>query len=162
TTVDVDADLIAQAAENLDQCGYRPTVAVCDGAEGYPPRAPYDRVLATCSVSRIPLAWLEQTVPGGLVVTTLNRPIGAGLVRITAGQGAYGQGWVLPDDGRFMPLRAHRRAAADELLPGMDTSTGQSRGTPLGAGELIAPGSQFEFYAGLSLPDVNVLGDDDG
>jgi protein-L-isoaspartate O-methyltransferase len=109
TTVDIDAELVDAARQRLAAIGYRPTCAATDGAAGYPPRASYDRVVCTCAVSTVPLPWLAQTRPGGIVVTTLNRPLGAGLVRITVDADGTGQGRVLADDGRFMPLRAHRR-----------------------------------------------------
>ncbi len=154
STVDIDAALVAEARAGLAACGYHPTCVVADGAGGYPPNAPYDRVLGTCSVSVIPLPWLAQTRPGGLVVTTLNRPLGAGLVRITAGEGPCGRGRVLADDGRFMPLRAHRRPIAEPLIASLATEPGTSRRTSLAMATVASPASPFEFFAGLALPDV--------
>jgi methyltransferase of ATP-grasp peptide maturase system len=162
STVDIDADLVHTARRALAECGYHPHCAIYDGAQGFPPNAPYDRVLCTCAVSRIPLPWLEQTEPGGLVVTTLNRPIGAGLVRIVAGRGADGRGRVLDRDGRFMPLRADRLADPDQLLTTVEES-GSGRRTSLPAAAVTNPASRFEFFAGLELPDVAQARDpDDG
>lgn len=152
STVDVDPAVLAQAKSNLDRAGYRPTCVVTDGAEGLPDRAPFDRVLATCSVAKIPPAWLAQTAPGGQVVTTLNRPIGAGLVRVTAGEGATGTGRVLPQDGRFMPLRAQQSAGE----PPADR-TGVRRPTEISATEALQAGRPFEFFAGLALPGVRPM-----
>ena len=53
------------------------TVITGDGAHGYPPRAPYDRVLATAAVQRVPYAWVAQTRPGGRVVTPWETATGA-------------------------------------------------------------------------------------
>jgi methyltransferase of ATP-grasp peptide maturase system len=152
STVDVDGTLAALAKQNLTDRGFHPTAAVVDGTGGYPAGAPYDRVLCTCAVPSIPLAWLEQTKPGGIVVTTLSRPLGAGLVRITAGAGPTGVGQVLADDGRFMPLRdsQHVEWPAGE-------AAGSTRRTDLPAG-VISPTSPFEFFAGLGLPDVHAAG----
>ncbi|HEX3792635.1 MAG TPA: methyltransferase domain-containing protein [Pseudonocardiaceae bacterium] len=158
TSVDIDADLIATAMQNLTDANYRPHVAVADGAGGFAAHAPYDRVLATCAVSTIPPAWLDQTVPGGMVLTSLNRPIGAGMVRITVGQGATGQGRVLAADGRFMPLRAHRlvlRRTQGEPPAETGTST-------LDPAKLLSPASPFEFFAGLALPEVHVVQESTG
>jgi methyltransferase of ATP-grasp peptide maturase system len=157
-SVDIDPELSAAARERLADAGYAPTCVAADGAEGYPAGAPYDRVLATCAVARIPLPWLAQTVPGGLVVTTLHRPLGAGLVRITVGEGATGEGRVLAEDGRFMPLRAHRLARA--VRP--DQTEGSVRPTALGGAALVSHRSRFEFYAGLVLPEVTATADEDG
>jgi methyltransferase of ATP-grasp peptide maturase system len=155
TTVDVDAGVLTRASEHLARSGYRPTCAVGDGALGFAANAPYDRVLCTCSVSRIPLAWLDQTVPGGLVVTTLNRQIGAGLVRIEVGDGPRGEGRVLSEDGRFMPLRADGQPWSGDLLRSARTAEAESaRETSLDADAVLSPSSPFEFFAGLALSDV--------
>jgi methyltransferase of ATP-grasp peptide maturase system len=158
STVDIDGTLAAQAERQLAGTGFHPTCVVSDGADGYEDNAPYDRVLCTCAVPTIPLAWLAQTRPGGLVVTTLSRPLGAGLVRITAGDGATGEGRVLADDGRFMPLRAADRHSV--TWPTAD-ETGSTRGTRLSAG-VISPASPFEFFAGLAASDVQVMAAGDG
>ena len=154
TTVDVDDSLARQARRNLAEIGLNPTCAVLDGVGGYPPAAPYDRVLGTCAVPRIPLTWLDQTRPGGLVVTTLNRPLGAGLVRITAGDGPTGHGEVLADDGRFMPLRT--AGTPGPRWPAPD-ARGDTRPTALPPG-VLGPASAFEFFAGLELPGVHATG----
>ncbi|MEV4311952.1 methyltransferase domain-containing protein [Actinocrispum sp. NPDC049592] len=153
STVDIDETLSSLAVQRLIAAGFQPTCVVADGARGHPENAPYDRVLCTCAVPRIPLAWLEQTRPGGIVVTTLNRPLGAGLVRIVAGEGASGLGEVLADDGRFMPLRT---SAPEVTWPSPDT-TGSTRSTSLSAG-VLSPTHPFEFFAGLGLPDVQAVG----
>ncbi|PXY31973.1 ATP-grasp peptide maturase system methyltransferase [Prauserella muralis] len=158
-TVDIDPAVLLPARASLAALGYAPGCEIADGELGLPERAPYDRVLCTCSVSRIPPAWLEQCRPGGLVVTTLNRPIGAGLVRLVAGEGATGQGRVLPHDGRFMPMRAHRLPAAGGVLAGrVATAKGT---TALPVSTVLDPAGPFEFFAGLALPGVTVAADPD-
>jgi methyltransferase of ATP-grasp peptide maturase system len=152
-TVDIDRTLGVQAEKHLDAAGFRPTCVITDGAEGFDGNAPYDRVLCTCAVPTIPLAWLEQTQPGGLVVTTLSRPLGAGLVRITAGEGPTGEGRVLADDGRFMPLRA---ADTHTVTWPTQDDAGSTRSARLSAA-VISPTSPFEFFAGLAVPDVQVM-----
>jgi methyltransferase of ATP-grasp peptide maturase system len=159
STVDIDPVIVDEARERLALAGYRPACAVGDGALGFPAGTMFDRVLCTASVSSIPLAWLAQTVPGGLIVTTLNRPIGAGLVRLVAGEDGTGQGHVLARDGRFMPLRAHRLAHADPLpMPSRD----DWEQTRLPMSTVIQPRRQFEFFAGLAMPGVRPVRDHDG
>ncbi|MEU6313760.1 hypothetical protein [Streptomyces sp. NPDC047014] len=53
-TVEVDHALADRAREALACLGHHPTVVCGDGRLGWGPRAPYDRVLATCSVRRVP------------------------------------------------------------------------------------------------------------
>ena len=159
TSIDVDPGVLVRAQARLNAAGYHPTCVLGDGEQGFAPGAPYDRVLGTCAVSRIPTAWLEQTAPGGLIVTTFNRAIGAGLVRLTVRDGRAA-GRVLLEDGRFMPLRAHRQAWADEaLLEALTATPTTSRTTLLSARGVLDPASGFEFFAGLALAGVAVASD---
>ncbi|EWM15369.1 ATP-grasp peptide maturase system methyltransferase [Kutzneria sp. 744] len=159
TTVDVDPAIAARAAEHLAAVGFHPTCVAADGAEGYPANAPYDRVLGTCSVSTIPLAWLAQTAPGGYIVTTLNRQLGAGLVKLTPDGDGRATGRVLASDGRFMPLRAHRGPRVSELADKVRGSQGSARTTELTPKRLLRPAGRFEFFAGLALPHVSAWSD---
>ncbi|HEX3781911.1 MAG TPA: methyltransferase domain-containing protein [Pseudonocardiaceae bacterium] len=69
-SVEIDPDVAETAAEALAANGYRPTLVTADGGAGYPAKAPYDRVVATVAViGPVPHAWVEQTRPGGLVIT---------------------------------------------------------------------------------------------
>lgn len=68
TTIEIDAALAARATENLDAAGYTPQVIVGDGARGWEPGAPYDRVHVTAGVGSVPYAWVAQTRPGGVIV----------------------------------------------------------------------------------------------
>ncbi|RKT57951.1 protein-L-isoaspartate(D-aspartate) O-methyltransferase [Saccharothrix australiensis] len=156
TSVDVDAAVLGRAEGRLRAAGYAPVCVVGDGEQGYAPRAPYARLLGTCAVSRIPAAWLRQVAPGGLIVTTLNRVIGAGLVRLVVRDGV-GVGRVLAEDGRFMPLRAHRQTWAEEaLVASLDARADTSRPTLLPARAVVHATSGFEFFAGLELAGVAV------
>ncbi|MEU5977912.1 methyltransferase domain-containing protein [Streptomyces sp. NPDC047315] len=65
--VDVDAALVQQAVRNCALAGYCPAIVRGDADRGWPASAPYDRLIATYTVPRIPYAWIEQ-VPGGRVV----------------------------------------------------------------------------------------------
>ncbi|MGH8794221.1 MAG: methyltransferase domain-containing protein [Stackebrandtia sp.] len=71
-SLDVQADVVDEAAERLKRLGFRPYLSVRDGAEGCPERAPFDRVLVTCALSRVPQAWLEQLAPGARIVAPMN------------------------------------------------------------------------------------------
>lgn len=70
-TIDVDPGLARSARAALRRGGYRATVVVGDGRAGWPDQAPYDRIIVTGCADRIPRAWLEQLVDGGLVVLPL-------------------------------------------------------------------------------------------
>ncbi|WP_242895362.1 methyltransferase domain-containing protein [Actinomadura litoris] len=68
TSVEIDAALSAGAGENLKAAGRSPRLVVANGADGWPPGGPYDRVHVTCGVREVPYAWVEQTRPGGRIV----------------------------------------------------------------------------------------------
>ena len=72
TTVDIGEEIAAEARERLACAGYpRATVIVADGAAGWPPNAPYDRIELTVGASDITPAWYEQLRDGGLMTLPL-------------------------------------------------------------------------------------------
>lgn len=73
TSVDLDADTVEHARENLDAAGCADVVVVTgDGALGYPERAPYHRIIATVGVWDLAPAWLKQLKPDGRIVVPLD------------------------------------------------------------------------------------------
>ncbi|GAA5104868.1 methyltransferase domain-containing protein [Haloechinothrix salitolerans] len=77
-SVDVDAGLVDGARERLAEFGCRPTLAAVDGEHGLPDHAPYDRIIATCSVPSVPWQWAEQLTDDGRVLVDLKLAVGAG------------------------------------------------------------------------------------
>lgn len=72
TTIDDDEDVLTLATSAFERTiGQGITVLVGNGLEGYPPGAPYDRILATVSMTHIPPDWYQQLVPGGILVCML-------------------------------------------------------------------------------------------
>ncbi|MEV0235512.1 methyltransferase, FxLD system [Nonomuraea sp. NPDC050786] len=72
-SVDLDADVVAQARLNLAAAGASRVEAVCaDGAQGHAAAAPYDRLIATVGVWDLAPAWLEQLGAGGRLVAPLD------------------------------------------------------------------------------------------
>lgn len=104
TTVDIDADLTAGAARHLEAAGVAGVrVVTADGAYGYAPDAPYDRVILSVGAGDIAPAWAEQLAPDGLLVLPLR--VGAGQFAIAFGRegNMLRSRSVLPCG--FMPLR---------------------------------------------------------
>ena len=105
TTMDLEPEITDAARAHLDAYGTPAARSVAvvtgDGALGHPPRAPYDRIMATCELPAIPAAWLEQCVPGGLILA----PIATGLVALTVYGPARAQGRFLHTPAFFVPLR---------------------------------------------------------
>ncbi len=72
-TMDIDADLVARAKENLAAAGYPDvTVLAGDGGFGAPGYAPYDRVIVTAGAWDLAPDWLAQLGPGGRLVLPLS------------------------------------------------------------------------------------------
>lgn len=70
-SVEVDPGVAARADAALEAVGYSAWTATGDGLLGHPHQAPYERVIATCSVRRIPYTWVRQTKPGGSILATV-------------------------------------------------------------------------------------------
>ncbi|MBV9140820.1 MAG: protein-L-isoaspartate(D-aspartate) O-methyltransferase [Pseudonocardiales bacterium] len=109
-SIEVDPVIAEAARAALARAAYSPVVITADGAQGYPDAAPYDRLVATASVREIvPRAWLEQTRPGGLMVTPWGTDYCNGVMltlHVAANRTATGRFGV---DLSFMRLRSHRR-----------------------------------------------------
>lgn len=107
-TVEVDPVLADQAGKRLAAAGYHPDVACGDGEQGHPGRGPFDRLISTASVRRVPPAWLRQVRPGGEIVTPwYSGPNAMGLIWLRVSEGDVGKGWFHGTES-FMPVRGHR------------------------------------------------------
>jgi protein-L-isoaspartate(D-aspartate) O-methyltransferase len=73
TTVDIDADITDAAREHLAAIGVSDVAVItADGAVGYAPNAPYDRIILTVNAGDIAPAWAAQLKAGGLLVLPLS------------------------------------------------------------------------------------------
>ena len=71
-TVDIDQDIVDEAAENLRNAGYGDVEVVCgDGFVGYSPGQPYDRIMVTVGAQDVSPHWVEQLQDGGIMVVPL-------------------------------------------------------------------------------------------
>lgn len=122
TTIEVDAAVSARACERLRGCGLYPEVVVGDGFEGHPGGAPYDRVLATVGIRQVPMAWIEQTRPGGVILAPWGTAYSNtdAVVRLKVGGKTAAGPFTRPVE--FMKLRAHRGSVvhhADHMSAGL-------------------------------------------
>lgn len=101
TTVDLDEEITESARSHLERLGYRPAVVTGDGARGCPSRAPFDRILVTCTLPRIPFAWLGQCRPGARILA----PLSTGLIALTVRDAELAEGRFLHTSAYFVPLR---------------------------------------------------------
>jgi protein-L-isoaspartate(D-aspartate) O-methyltransferase len=72
STIDIDPEITAQAAANLERAGFTGVhVATGDAGLGVPESAPYDRAIITIGSLDVPPAWFRQLRPGGRLVVPL-------------------------------------------------------------------------------------------
>ncbi|MEV8536049.1 methyltransferase domain-containing protein [Streptomyces sp. NPDC051211] len=106
TTVDLDADITESARAHLAQLGYHPAVITGDGARGAPGRAPFDRIIVTCTLPQIPHAWLGQCRPGARILA----PLATGLIALRVQDADFAEGRFLHTSAYFVPLRGAEAA----------------------------------------------------
>lgn len=118
TTVEVDAEVAAEATARLDAGGYLHNVRVIvgDGATTAPVDWLWDRVIATAAVplGRLPYGWVEHTRPGGVIVAPMFADLTSDpLVRFVVGDDGTARGHADAElSVGFMHLRAERPARA--------------------------------------------------
>ncbi|MFJ8333661.1 ATP-grasp peptide maturase system methyltransferase [Streptomyces sp. NPDC094437] len=126
TSVEYDPVVGAAAAAALKAAGFAPRLIIGDGLRGDPEGAPYDRLIATCSVRYLPLPWLYQVKPGGKILVTLSGwSYANALVLLDVTGPGEATGRFLPGYTSFMIARPHDRPPhpALALLPGEERPT---------------------------------------
>jgi protein-L-isoaspartate(D-aspartate) O-methyltransferase len=165
STVDIDPEVAAGARAHLDAGGFgQVSVVQADGALGWPPAAPYDRIILTVGAWDILPGWAGQLAPGGRLVLPLS--LGQALQYSVAFQptdGHLASVSVLPCG--FMRLRGPWAGPETVVrLPGEPGLLAETGPRPAGAedldsllgqpGERVATGvraSLGDLYAGLGL-----------
>jgi methyltransferase of ATP-grasp peptide maturase system len=154
-SLDVDDAVTQRARRALTAAGYRLRTEVADGTHGFPPAAPYDRVIATCSFPHVPAAWVQQTKPGGKILTHLYTEFDAGgLILLTVNSDGSASGRFLPEYGAFMPLRGYPAPDTLALLQHAVRAddVGERTPTTLSATELT--GNDFPLFTALRTSGV--------
>ncbi|WP_432005175.1 ATP-grasp peptide maturase system methyltransferase [Streptomyces parvus] len=155
TTVEVDPAVSARADDALESADYSTWTVTGDGLLGHPRRAPYDRVIATCAVRRIPYAWIRQTKPAGIVLTTVGGSwhYGTGLAKVTVAEDGSAEGAIIGRSS-FMQARSQAEAPIGGDLSARTAYADSERETkvspllleewmPAFLAQLAAPGARF-------------------
>jgi len=153
-SIDIDRTLVESAAAALKEVGFEPRLRTGDGASGLPDLAPFDRVIATCAVPRVPVAWVDQLADRGVIVTDIRAETSTALATLTkvGPDTALGRFHAVP--GHFMWLRAEasnplRNGAFDFVF---DVRGARESHTALDPSILDDP--NFGFALALHMPDI--------
>jgi protein-L-isoaspartate(D-aspartate) O-methyltransferase len=131
--VDIEPTLIQLARERLARIGYHPTLVAADGANGLLEHAPYDRIIATCSVSTVPWSWIEQTRDGGLILADVTPAHQAGNLVLLSRTSDGAEGRFDRTYGSFMAMRhSGETYGSPRPRPNRDRATAHTRRSTLG------------------------------
>ena len=188
TTIDIDADVVAQTGRLLARAGYGAIETICgDGALGCAESAPFDRIVATVGCSDISWDWVDQLRPDGLLLVPLEHGGSHPLVKLRVLQPGRLVGRIVGWSG-FMRMRGDLETSGpwpssppdfggrppDEVLPLFPALERALRSQPAGVDREVewwrVPGAWYDFHFFLSLCDVRAyrgpeglgLVDDDG
>ncbi|MFG2905935.1 methyltransferase domain-containing protein [Kitasatospora sp. NPDC048286] len=152
-SVEVDSDIARTAWASLNASGLNVEVICGDGADGWPLRQPYDRIVSTCSVRRVPWSWIEQTRPGGIILTPWDNPMLCwGLLKLTVEPGRA-LGRFSPHSafmlmrGQRQDLRIFRDIVRDDHVP-------EESQTSLSPHDITGDNWEARFALGLHLGDA--------
>jgi protein-L-isoaspartate O-methyltransferase len=153
TSIDIHPGLVAAARAALDAEGYRPHLDVADGCHGYPDRAPYDRIIATCGLKRVPAAWLQQVRPGSRILVNLS----FALLLLTVNDDGTATG-RFGESAAFMAMRDDptdiAATAADVLTSVADADKFPTRRAPWNPHLTAQP---VAFLRALAMPTLQVV-----
>jgi protein-L-isoaspartate(D-aspartate) O-methyltransferase len=155
TSVEIDPHLAEHARRALRTAGYPLAVITTDGKRGYPPHAPYDRIVSTAAVQQVPYPWIAQTRPSGKILTPWGTHYHNGALA----------SFIVNDDGiatgrivgnvAFMFLRDQRIYASvdDEEC---DETTARTSHTSV-APYSVAGDYDARLAIGMTVPDCSVI-----
>jgi protein-L-isoaspartate(D-aspartate) O-methyltransferase len=163
-TVDIDADLVVRARQNLDGAGYPGVIVLCgDGGYGVPGYAPYDRLIVTAGAWDLAPDWLAQLGPGGRIVLPLSL---RGIQLCTALERADGH-WRSRTACRCGFIRMAGRFASPEPItpvgpqPGLYVQADDGLGLDVDALYAALGGPVADVSAGVRVAGLAELGDAD-
>ncbi|EFH85687.1 methyltransferase domain-containing protein [Ktedonobacter racemifer] len=160
TTIDIDSTALEEARQALKEVGNEDgmTIATGDGSAGYHQNAPYDRIVVTASSPHVPLAWMQQLKPQGILVCVLQpryAPLGGILKAQKQEEGLKGQ---IVGPASFMVLRDEHYAKRNiqiDMRASCITSFPHSPSLfPL---NLLRENHHFSFFLYKRIPDLHTF-----
>ena len=106
-SIDIDRDLVHEARSHLKAVGIENVLALHgDGFTGLPNEGPYDRLLATCGIPRIPRSWFAQLAQGGKLIANVLLPLASIFVCLEKIEETTVSGNLLPIEAIYMEMRS--------------------------------------------------------
>ncbi|SBT91587.1 protein-L-isoaspartate(D-aspartate) O-methyltransferase [Streptomyces sp. DI166] len=155
-SIEIDPEIAVQARERLARTGLPVRVLVQDGTDGHEPGAPYDRIIATAGLRRIPPAWLAQCRPGGRIVAPWGTHYSNQDAVVCVGVGDGGGVGRFTEPVEFMKMRAQRLPFAGHAAYVPDGVSGADRSTTKVTESELLGVSRFavaSFAVGLRVRD---------
>jgi protein-L-isoaspartate(D-aspartate) O-methyltransferase len=151
TTIDIDPRLIESARVRLTSLGYRPTCKATNAVVDIP-GGPYDRIISTVGVRRVPYGWLTAAKPGGLILVNLYSDLATNAIFALTVHGDGMASGQAPIGGTFMPTR-------DNIMPFSFTLHDKAEGTRTPTqlpGSVLDDFGPFYLFASLIMRDVQL------
>jgi len=102
-SIEIEETLGRRAAATLRRLGYKNIVTkIGDGFAGWPEKAPFDKVIVTCSPEEIPQPLIDQLAEGGLMVIPVGERYDQTLVRLKKQNGILERTDLVPS--LFVPM----------------------------------------------------------
>ncbi|WP_424892267.1 protein-L-isoaspartate O-methyltransferase family protein [Streptomyces sp. XH2] len=132
TAVERDAEMASAAARRLAALGLEVDVVAGDGLDGYPERAPYERIAFAFSVPYLPVRVVEQLAEGGLMLAhlTADSPSWPGLVTVCKDRGRL-EASVCGSRLGHAPVHGHSWVSLHRHKARVGTEPGRHRTGPL-------------------------------
>ncbi|NUP19894.1 MAG: methyltransferase domain-containing protein [Streptomyces sp.] len=160
TSIEIDAFVAAAARDRLQRTGRPVLVLAWDGSEGDPSGAPYDRLIATAGIRRVPPAWLTQVRPGGRIVAPWGTHYANSdaIVRLDVAEDGRRASGRFTGPVEFMKLRSQRLPFAGHKVYVPDGVSGADRSTTDVTEEQLLGDGRFSaasFAVGLWVRDCH-------
>jgi protein-L-isoaspartate(D-aspartate) O-methyltransferase len=168
TTIDVLPEAADRARRHLAAAGYDTVQVITgDGACGYEPGAPYDRIIATTATWDIYPGWTGQAAPDARLVIPLRIAGFTREVTLTRGRRPGGPAWTsaYSHPSGFIKLRGpgHHGERDVPIVSGGQSELRVEDGIPVNQGALVRATSEPPLHrwtgvhpADLALPDLEI------
>ncbi|MFI6770098.1 methyltransferase domain-containing protein [Streptomyces sp. NPDC050355] len=159
-TMEVDGTVASEAQQALDRFGLPVEVVHGDGFLGHAKRAPYDRIIATCGLRKVPFAWVEQSSPGGVILVPWGTYYGPSeaTARLVVAEDRRSASGPFSRPVAFMRMRSQRFVwpRHDEYVPAGAMDAADTSFTTMTEAEFCGTGSfdVIGFALGLRVPAV--------